>query len=152
MSVNKVIVVGRLGRDPEQKPTRGKAPITSMSVATSRKFKDGTGAYQETTEWHKVVAFGRQAEYASQYLTKGRLVYVEGRLRTSTWEAKDGSKRSTTEIVANNIQGLDRGVDASPRSSSFGGQGASSGYGSSNEPDVAPSSGGLLFDDDDIPF
>ena len=126
-----------------------------MSVATSRKFKDGTGSYQETTEWHKVVAFGRQAEYAAQYLTKGRLIYVEGRLRTSSWEAKDGSKRSTTEIVANNIQGLDRGnsVDASPRVSSFGGQDSvSTGYGATNKPEVATSGGGLLFDDDDIPF
>ena len=158
-SVNRVILVGRLARDPETKSIRGGANVVNMSVATSRKFKDGTGQYQETTEWHRIVAFGRQADYASQYLSKGRLVYIEGRLRTSTWQTKDGQKRSTTEVVAGSIQGLDRGghVDRpSGDSGSFGNRGTAGVHRLADEAKVpqvgGATTGGLVFDDDDIPF
>lgn len=158
-SVNRVILVGRLGRDPETKSIRNGANVVNMSVATSRKFKDGTGQYQEATEWHRIVAFGHQADYASKYLSKGRLVYIEGRLRTSSWEAKDGQKRSTTEIVAGSIQGLDRGghVDGpSGDSGSFGDRGTAGSHRISDKaqtPQVGgATTGGPVFDDDDIPF
>jgi single-strand DNA-binding protein len=108
MSVNKVILIGNLGRDPEVRYIPGSnQPVASFSVATSENFTDRNGARQERTEWHNVVVFGKQAEIAGQYLKKGRQVYVEGRITTRQYEAKDGSgKRYRTEIVAQRIQFL----------------------------------------------
>lgn len=104
-SVNKVIVLGNLGRDPETRYTADGAAITNITVATSDRWKDkASGEMKEQTEWHRIVFFGRQAEIAGEYLRKGRPVYVEGRLRTRKWQDKDGQDRYTTEIVADNMQ------------------------------------------------
>jgi len=105
-SVNKVILIGNLGRDPETRYTADGAAITNVSVATTRRYKDASGQQQEETEWHRVAFFGRLAEIAGEYLRKGRPVYVEGRLRTRKWQDKDGQDRYTTEIVAENMQML----------------------------------------------
>ncbi|GAB4464368.1 MAG: single-stranded DNA-binding protein [Burkholderiaceae bacterium] len=119
-SVNKVILIGNLGRDPETRYTADGAAITNVSIATTRRYKDASGQQQEETEWHRVAFFGRLAEIAGEYLRKGRSVYVEGRLRTRKWTDKDGNEKYTTEIVAENMQmlgsregtgGADRGAD-----------------------------------------
>jgi single-strand DNA-binding protein len=110
--VNKVIIVGNLGNDPEQK-TAGNAAITNISVATSENWKDkNTGEQQERTEWHNIVFFNRLAEVAGQYLQKGSKVYVEGKLRTRKWQDKEtGQDRYKTEIVGDNMQMLDSKSD-----------------------------------------
>jgi len=116
-SINKVIIIGNLGRDPELKQTKGGGAVCTLNIATSRTWKDKQDQKQEETEWHRVTVFGRQAESCTKYLAKGRSCYVEGRLKTSSYE-KDGVKRYSTEIVANTVQFLggkgetqDRGSD-----------------------------------------
>src|SRR5208282_1444819 len=102
MSVNKAILVGRLGRDPETRYTSGGQAVANFSIATDSTFKDRSGERQKRTEWHRIVLWGKLADIAQQYLKKGMLVYIEGRIQTRQWEDKrDGQKRSTTEIVAN---------------------------------------------------
>jgi single-strand DNA-binding protein len=103
-SVNKVILIGNLGRDPETRYSADGAAITNVSIATTRRYKDASGQQQEETEWHRVVFFARLAEIAGEYLRKGRPVYVEGRLRTRKWTDKDGNEKYTTEVVAENMQ------------------------------------------------
>ena len=107
--VNKVILVGRLGADPEVRYTPDGAMVTTFRLATDEQWKDKSGERTQRTEWHRVVAFRKLAEICGSYLAKGRLVYVEGRLQTRSWEDKEGQKRFTTEIVASNMQILDRG-------------------------------------------
>jgi single-strand DNA-binding protein len=102
-SVNKVILVGRLGKDPEVKYTQGGAAIARFSLATDEVWKDQSGEKQQKTEWHNIVAWSKLAEICGQYLAKGRLVYIEGRLQTRSWEDKEGNKRTTTEIRADNM-------------------------------------------------
>lgn len=130
--VNKAIIIGNLGRDPELKYTQSGAAVCNLNIATSEKFKSGE-EWQERTEWHRVTVWGRQAENCEKYLEKGRQVYVEGRIQTREWEDKDGNTRHTTEIVANSVQFL-KGSNASqgspPQSESFD----------------------QSFSDDDIPF
>lgn len=102
MSVNKAILVGRLGRDPETRYTSGGQAVANFTLATDETFKDRSGERQKRTEWHRIVLWGKLAEIAQQYLKKGMLVYVEGRIQTRQWEDKrDGQKRQTTEIVGN---------------------------------------------------
>src|SRR5512143_565945 len=104
-SVNKVILIGNLGRDPETRYTADGAAITNITIATSDRWKDkASGEMKESTEWHRVAFFGRLAEIAGEYLRKGRPVYVEGRLRTRKWQDKDGNDKYTTEVVAENMQ------------------------------------------------
>lgn len=111
--VNKVIIVGRLGQDPETKYLPSGGAVTNASVATSEKWKDkNTGQPQERTEWHRVVFFNRLGEIAGEYLKKGSMVYVEGALRTRKWQAQDGTDRYTTEIVVSEMQMLDGKSDA----------------------------------------
>lgn len=100
MSVNKVILVGRLGRDPESRFTSGGQQVCNFTLATDESFKDRAGERQKRTEWHKIVAWGKLAEICQQYLTKGTLVYVEGKLQTREWEDREGNKRSTVEVNA----------------------------------------------------
>ena len=120
--VNKVILVGNLGRDPELRTTPSGQAVATLRLATTRRWKDRDGNRQEQTEWHDVVCWGRQAEIAGQYLTKGRQIYVEGRLQTRSWEDKThGDKRYRTEVVCDNFQML------GSRGSSMDGGG---GYGS----------------------
>jgi single-strand DNA-binding protein len=107
MSVNKAILVGNLGRDPEIRYLPSGQSVANFSIATTENFNDRSGARQERTEWHRIVAWGKLAEVCGQYLKKGRQVYVEGRITTRQYDAKDGSgKRSSTEIVAQTIQFL----------------------------------------------
>jgi single-strand DNA-binding protein len=104
--VNKVILVGHLGADPDMRHTQSGAGVCELRVATNETWNDKSGQRQERTEWHRVVVWGKLAELCSKFLSKGRLVYVEGRLRTRSWDDKDGNKRYTTEIVANDVQFL----------------------------------------------
>lgn len=105
--VNKVILVGHLGKDPEVKYTPGGAAVASFSLATNKSWKDKTGALQEKTEWHKLVAWNKTAEIIGEYLKKGALIYVEGELQTRNWD-KDGQKHYMTEVVVREVQFLDR--------------------------------------------
>lgn len=112
-SVNKVILVGRLGKDPEMRFTPSGKAVTNFSMATSEYWSDAGGERQERTEWHKIVLWGKVAEVAAKLLSKGKQVYVEGRLQTREWEDQSGGKRYTTEIVANQMQILsDKGEGA----------------------------------------
>lgn len=104
--VNKVILVGNLGADPEMKYTPSGTPICTFRLATSETFKDRDGNQQERTEWHRVVAWSKLAEICGQYLAKGRQVYIEGSIRTRSWDDNDGNKRFMTEIVARDVQFL----------------------------------------------
>jgi single-strand DNA-binding protein len=110
--VNKVIVLGRLGADPEVKTITGGNTVARLSVATSENWTDKQGQKQERTEWHRVVVWGKLAELCGRYLNKGRQVYVEGRLQTRSWEDPQGQKRYATEIVANTVQFLGAGQQA----------------------------------------
>ncbi|MBI5327018.1 MAG: single-stranded DNA-binding protein [Deltaproteobacteria bacterium] len=111
MSVNKAILIGRLGRDTEIKYTTSGMAIANLTIATSENYKDKDGQKQEKIEWHRIVAFGKLAEICGEYLSKGKQVYVEGRIQTRSWEDKDGSKKYITEIVANSMQMLGGGSD-----------------------------------------
>ncbi len=106
MSVNKVIILGRLAQDPELKYTESGDSVCNFSLATSENWTDKNGQKQERTEWHKVGVWGKLAELCNQYLAKGRQAYVEGRIQTRSWDDKDGNKRYTTEIKANTVQFL----------------------------------------------
>ncbi len=144
-TVNKVIIVGNLGRDAEIRYTPGGAAVATLSLATTDIWNDKAGQRQEKTEWHRVVVWGKQAETLADYLTKGRQVYVEGRLQTRQWDDKDGNKRSTTEIRSDRIvllggrgEGGAGGDYTSSRSSNPGASG--------------PAPGPPELTDDDIPF
>lgn len=118
-SVNKVILIGNLGQDPEKRVTGTGQPVCTLNLATTERWTARDGQKQEKTEWHRVVVWGPQAESCSQYLSKGRQVYVEGRLQTRQWEDKEGNKRYTTEVVAQRIQFLggkrdEAGTNAAP--------------------------------------
>jgi single-strand DNA-binding protein len=106
MSVNKVILVGRLGRDPETRYTGGGQAVANFSIATDETYKDRNGERQKRTEWHKIVVWGKQAEIAQQYLKKGSLLFLEGRIQSREWQDKEGQKRTSFEIVASNFRML----------------------------------------------
>lgn len=135
--VNKVILVGNLGADPEMRYTPGGMAVANFKLATSESFKDKEGNKQTKTEWHKVVAFNKLAEICGEYLSKGKQVYIEGKIQTRSWDDKDGNKKYTTEIVANSMQML-------------GSRGAESGAAASaadiSADEIPPS------DIDDVPF
>ena len=105
-SVNKVILIGRLGKDPELKYTPSGAPVAKFSLATDESFKDKTGEKQKRTEWHNIVAWNKLAEICGEYLTKGKLVYIEGSIRSRQWQDQSGNKRTSYEIIANQMQML----------------------------------------------
>jgi len=104
MSVNKVILLGRLGQDPELKYTPGGSAVCNFSMATTEAWTDKQGQKQEKTEWHRIVVWGKLAELCNQYLAKGRQAFLEGRLQTRSWDDKDGNKKYTTEILASTVQ------------------------------------------------
>ena len=108
MSLNKAMIIGNLGRDPEMRYTPSGQAVTQFTVAVNRNYKNQTGEWQEETEWFRVVVWGQQAERAAEYLRKGNKVYVEGRLQTRQWEDQTGQKRYTTELVANQVTNLER--------------------------------------------
>jgi single-strand DNA-binding protein len=142
-SVNKVILVGNVGRDPELRYTQGGQPVASFSVATNERFKDKSGEWKDRTEWHRIVAWARLAEICGEYLKKGSPVYIEGRIQTRDWEDKEGNKRQTTEIVALSMQMLGRRGDSGGPSMGEDSQARSGG----DDP-LSQSSGA----DDEIPF
>jgi len=152
--INKAIIVGRLGRDPEVRYTPDGTAVANFSVATSEEWKDkNTGEKRERTEWHRVVAFRRLGEICGEYLSKGRQVYVEGRIQTRDWEDKDGNKRYTTEIVANQMQMLGSRDDVGGGGSRGQGGGGSSGQGGGGRPqEASPGPAYSDMGDDDIPF
>ncbi len=113
MSINKVILIGRLGQDPELKYTASGTAVTNFSMATSESWSDKSGQRQERTEWHRIVVWGKLAELCQQYLSKGRQAFIEGALQTRSWEDQNGQKRYTTEIVARNVQFLGGQASAS---------------------------------------
>ena len=153
-SVNKVILIGNLGRDPETRYTTGGDAVTTLNIATSEQWKDKSGEKQERTEWHRVVLFARLAEIAGEYLKKGRSVYIEGRLQTRKYTDKDGVEKYSTEIVADRMQllGGREGSGGSGGEVEFAG--TASGGGARREP--AAAKGGAKKNtedfDDDIPF
>jgi single-strand DNA-binding protein len=102
-SINKVILIGRLGKDPEVRYTSENVPVANFTIATTESYRDKSGNRIETTEWHNIVAWRNLAEIAEKFLSKGKQIYLEGKLRTRTWEDKDGNKRYSTEIVADNF-------------------------------------------------
>lgn len=106
--VNKVILVGRLGSDPEVRYTQDGTAVTTFSVATDEQWKDKSGNWEKRTEWHRIVTWRQLAERCGEYLAKGSMVYIEGRIQTRSWTDKDGNKRSSTEIIAQNMRMLDR--------------------------------------------
>lgn len=152
--VNKVILVGNLGADPETRYTAAGAAITNISIATSESWKDKqTGENQERTEWHRVVFFSRLAEIAGEYLRKGSQVYVEGSLRTRKWQGQDGQDKYTTEIVASEMQMLgSRGGEASQQPASGGFRDNKPARPSPAPAQSAPAPSEDNFAEDDIPF
>lgn len=114
MNLNRAMIIGNLTRDPETRTTPSGQSVCNFSVATSSQWKDAQGQKQERTEYHPIVAWGKLAEICSQYLGKGRKVYIEGRLQTREWEAQDGTKKQRTEIVAENMIMLDRAPSGTP--------------------------------------
>jgi single-strand DNA-binding protein len=157
--LNKVMLIGNLGRDPEVRSTPSGQAVASFTLATSRRWKDKSGQRQEQTEWHNIVVWGKQAEIAGQYLTKGKQVYIEGRLQTRSWDDRQtGEKKYRTEIVCDTFQMLgQRGGDFE------GGQGGGRGeYCGASSSSSSSSSAGPSYDegefggggpeDDDIPF
>ena len=167
-SVNKVILVGNLGRDPETRYMPDGGAITNISIATTSSWKDKSGEKQEATEWHRISFFGKLAEIAGEYLKKGSQVYVEGKLRTRKWQDKDGQDKYTTEVIADAMQMLGgrQGMGGEGGGTSAGGGGdygrssggsasgpSGGGSGGASKP-AAAKGGAAKFDDfeDDIPF
>ena len=140
--VNKVILIGRLGQDPESRFSADGTQVANFSLATSEVWKDKLGEKQEKTEWHRCVAWRKTAELIVQYTQKGSMLYVEGKLQTRSWDDKDGVKRYTTEIVINTIEFLSSKDDA-------GGSGGSQQGPQGGEYELPPSTSG---DEDDLPF
>jgi single-strand DNA-binding protein len=149
--VNKVTLIGRLGKDPEFRMTAGGTSMAKFSLATSEKRKNPNGELVEQTEWHRLTCWGRQAEVARDYLVKGQLVYVEGRIHYDSYENKEGQKVYTTDIVVNNFQML----SGKGEGGSGGGSDSSSMGGGHSAPRSEPAGGraeGGGFEDDDLPF
>jgi len=151
--VNKAIIIGNLGRDPEIKYTQSNVPVANFSVATTESWKDKTsGEWQEKTEWHRIVAWRHLAERAERYLKKGKQVYIEGRIETRKWTGQDGNDRYTTEIVANQLMMLGRRDEGESGGGGFAkeqnGPKSSGGF---SGPDM-PADGGGPDEDDDLPF
>jgi single-strand DNA-binding protein len=144
-SVNKVILIGNLGRDPELRYTKNGQAVANFSLATTDVYNSREGQREERTEWHRIVAWAKTAELCAQYLAKGRSVYIEGQLRTREWEDKDGNKRQTTEVHAQTVQFLGPRGQGGSGSGGGGGGGARAGESSMGAPDAPPA-------DEDIPF
>lgn len=152
MSVNKAIILGRLGQDPELKYTPSGAAVCNFSLATSQTWTDKSGQKQEKTDWHRIVVWGKLAELCGQYLSKGRQAFVEGRIQTRSWDDQSGQKRYTTEINAQTVQfiGANAGAGKNEHNQDNASDSQSNGSDMMNQNyDVAPDSN---FTADDIPF
>jgi len=153
-SLNRVILLGNLGKDPEVRYTQGGTTVANLRIATNERRPDGNGGWKDETEWHSVVLFGKQADLAKQYLSKGRTVLIEGSLRTRQWQDKEGQKRWSTEIVAQNM----RFVGGRGAAGGSGATGGGSGLDRGSEEQAAPVGADDLSDfpsggdDSDIPF
>ena len=160
--VNKVILIGNLGQDPELRYTGSGTAVCNMRLATTETYKDRDGNQVETTEWHNVVAWSRLAEICGEYLKKGRQVYIEGQLQTRQWEDNDGNTRYTTEIKARERQMLGGRDDNSGGGGNYGGGGntydqrpqrqSNNGGGQKQQPASSPSDDYSFTPDDDLPF
>ena len=142
MSINKAILIGNLGKDPELRYTASGTAVASFSLATTERFKNRNGEQQERTEWHNIVAWGPLADICGKYLAKGRQVYIEGRIQSRSYDDRDGNKRYITEIVANEMKMLGRPGES-------GGQGSPQSQGDTSS---GGNSGPTFNPDDDIPF
>jgi len=143
-SVNKVILVGRLGKDPEIRSTPTGTTVAKFSLATDDRYTDKSGEKQERTEWHNIVAWGKLAEICGQYLRKGKLIYIEGSIRTDTWDDKEtGQKKYRTDIVANQMQMLDRKGDEN---------GGGAYAGAARKDAAATATATQVEEDDEVPF
>src|SRR3954471_4205023 len=146
--INKVILVGRLGKDPEIRSTPSGTSVARFSLATDEKFTDRNGEKQERTEWHNIVAWGKLAEICGQYLKKGKLVYIDGAIRTDSWDDKETKqKRYRTEIIMNGMQMLDRKGDEGGGGGSYGGDRSYARKGSTSSGSEPP-----MDDDEEVPF
>jgi single-strand DNA-binding protein len=149
--LNKAILIGNLGRDPELRYTAGGQPVANFTLATTESWANRSGEREQRTEWHRIVAWGKLAEIAGEYLSKGKQVYVEGRIQTREWEDREGNKRRTTEVNAQQILMLGRrgetGADPSGEGGGGSSGGSSSGGGGEDLPDP-----GASAETDDIPF
>jgi single-strand DNA-binding protein len=162
MSVNKVILVGRLGRDPETRYTGGGQAVANFSVATDESYKDKNGERQKRTEWHRITAWGKLAEICQQYLKKGTMVYIEGRIQSREWQDKEGQKRTSFDIVANTMKMLSSRGDAAAAGAGAGGGATARSGGGEDFEHAAPADdaygGGSQapatpeISDEDIPF
>ena len=155
-SVNKAILIGNLGRDPELRYTKDGRPVANFTLATNERWRDKQGNNQERTEWHRIVVWDKQAENCAQYLQKGRSAYIEGRIQTRDWEDKDGNKRYTTEINASNVNFIGPRTDGGGGGGGYSGGGGNGGGGFSGGAgggarNEAPMDAGPPVDDD-IPF
>ena len=130
-SVNKIVLVGHLGADPESRFTPSGVAVTTFNMATNESWKNSEGEYEDRTEWHRIVLYGKAAETANEYMKKGQLTYVEGRIRTRSWEDKDGMKRYTTEVICDRFTMLGR---------------------KNENQSAAPAKAGEASDYDDLPF
>ncbi len=135
--VNKAILVGRLGKDPEVRYTPDGTMVTNFTMATDEVYKDKNGERTQRTEWHRIVTFGKLAEICGNYLVKGKLIYIEGRIQTRAWEDKEGAKRNTTEIVASDMKMLDSKGQSKPADDAI------------PDPASGPAAGAPV---DDVPF
>jgi len=147
-SLNKVMLIGNLGKDPEVRYTTSGQAVASFSLATSEKFKNKSGEWEERTEWHRVTLWGKQAEISGEDLAKGRTVFIEGRLQTRKWTDRDGNEKYTTEIVGDRMQMLGGKGEAGSGSGAAGGRRADAG----SVPETTVSYDEPPFQDDDIPF
>lgn len=147
--INKVILVGRLGKDPEIRSTPGGQSVAKFTIATDEKYTDRAGEKQERTEWHNIVAWGKLGEICGQYLKKGKLVYIEGSIRTDSWDDKEtGQKKYRTEIIARDMKMLDRRGDEGGGGGSYG-----SGYSQSRGAGAGKSApADVMEDDEEVPF
>jgi len=164
MGINKVILVGNLGKDPELRYTTNQTAVASFSLATSERRKDASGNWADHTEWHNIITFGKTAENCAQYLKKGRQAYIEGKIQTRKWQDKEGRDRWTTEIIGNTVQFLGSGRGEGAGSTNYSVESTPSAGAGNEVLDSLPSADQLsgagagsttaaaAFDDDDIPF
>jgi single-strand DNA-binding protein len=154
-TINKVILIGRLGKDPEVKYTPSGAPVAKFTLATDESFKDRTGEQQKHTEWHNIVAWNKLAEICGEYLTKGKLVYIEGSIRSRQWEDQSGNKRTSYEIIARNMQMLGSKADSERMASAAMERAAPERPAPAPPPSPAPELAAPIepeITDEDIPF
>lgn len=155
MGVNKVILLGNLGKDPELRYTTSQTAVCSFSLATGERRKDQTGNWVDHTEWHNIVVFGKQGENCANYLKKGRQAYIEGRIQTRKWQDKEGRDRYTTEIIANTVQFVgsrDAGAGAGSNLNVSKESSAAEVDALPSADQIAATSAEAAFDEDDIPF